>query len=819
MNWVDWFKLNGDPFITSPLQSDEEFSQLLVKTSSIEREFASLPVNVMTSKFLKLVVGARGLGKSTVLQYSINLCQKKEILATYIGMYPYGITHSKEPVFETARLVMLSMIQEFLTKIYDTRSSFFSRYSSTILRWAKAAGLMFNEIEGFFVDPTRKVDFETAKGVLFDLLRLLQKNDIRALIAIDNLDKLDIDVVTRFFKGAASQPLFERINASNASVLIACHPDFAKKIESDKDLNFLNRQVLLEPLSPIETQELLTRRIKRYAKNPSRKYLEDGVAFHVCNRCGGVTRDILNVIQRYFVLAFAKKKSTISLSIAESSPKAQSRQEMYFEVVSDEFARNGSEKLLRLVDPEKEAREACFEIEKIYQDQKSKIPVDLAQILIENEIIFSDTGLPSGYKLDFDVYQLLSKVAEKNWKISDFVSWLLNPSTLRTVQVLSPGLKAKRLLERYVSKFRVVAFPSHKIVVMQNGVEAIFLRGKWIDDIIFRLQRALESLEIINSFSREDSSNVFLYNHVYYVLKDFLMVFAKSYAALKEEKPLEYRTNVEWFDWDFIKAAILVYQRDKTVFFSSYRHIMQILQNRNAIRRNLFKPNHTDITNAIHHLEKIILEFSHELDNLIGQVISEKQITEKPKMSEEYHEALRSIVDKLTERMGYEKDQEKYRVFRIDGKLYQKLGFYKAITDTAELDIVRRMAERKKDGRIRYKYIIAEIKRGEKISEKGDLLLFLKKSTDLIEILEAENSKLPKVLKPEYTLWYVSYSGFSTGSKLMFYRTEKPQRTKCVLMDISDLNVKLREYNFKPIKIGKEIIGRLRGRAGTGFQA
>ena len=72
MDWLKWFGFTSDPFVTRPLQSEDEFNNLFIKTAAISREFSSFVDQVKTSPFLKLVVGKRGIGKSTALQYAVN---------------------------------------------------------------------------------------------------------------------------------------------------------------------------------------------------------------------------------------------------------------------------------------------------------------------------------------------------------------------------------------------------------------------------------------------------------------------------------------------------------------------------------------------------------------------------------------------------------------------------------------------------------------------------------------------------------------------------------------------------------------------------
>lgn len=264
MNWLEWFGFIADPFVTRPLQSEEEFNDFFVKTSSIEKEFTLFVDQVRLSPFLKLVVGKRGMGKSTALQYAINLCRKSNVIASYVGLYPYGIKQSKEPVFEIARQLMHSLIQELICSLYEFQHNLFSKNRSLFDRWGKYVGLNFDEVDGFIRDPTYRPDFEMLKSIVFGFLDFLKQNKISTLVAIDNLDKLDIGIVKAFLKGAASQPLFEKLNTCGCSILIAADPELAEETDRDPDLSFLRQKIILEPLSPIEAEDLIAKRVKNF---------------------------------------------------------------------------------------------------------------------------------------------------------------------------------------------------------------------------------------------------------------------------------------------------------------------------------------------------------------------------------------------------------------------------------------------------------------------------------------------------------------------------------------------------------------------------
>lgn len=804
LDWLKWFSFISDPFVTRPLQSEEEFDKLFVKTASISKEFSSFVNQVTSSPFLKLVVGKRGMGKSTALQYAVNLCHKSGILAIYVGLYPYGIKRSKEPVFEIARQLMHNIIQEFISSVHESKHSFFLKYKSLFIKWGRFVGLNFDEVDGFTRDPTVSQSFDFLRDILFGFLDLAQRNNIRMMVAIDNLDKLDAETVKMFLRGTASQPLFEKLNGSGASILIASDPDLVNMIDEDPDFSFLSQRIILEPLSPIESENLISRRIRKYAMEPSREYYDKEAISHVCHEKRGITRDILSEIRGLFIKAFDQKSQFISLELARTGSARFREIETYYEIIKDDQARRGAEKLLRLVYhfDEKELLDASKTLMCIYRQEPLKLPVDIAQALIEEEIILSSDSMPSGYNLDFYVYGLIRSAEKNRWDPVNFLNWILRSETVEIVRIQTPGFRAKRLFDRFIFRLQGIRLRREKIKVVQNQVSTSYIWKNWLEDMISRLERAKENFEIIDNTDIEDADKNFVYKQIYYILKDFLLFFSKCFAAIRTE-PIQFRSNVDYIDsWDFITASILTYQKDKNMNFRTFRFIRPIRDNNTAIMRRVFTPTERDIAEELKHLEEIISEFSHELENMLVGYIPEST-RRIPKAESEFHEALRSYVDKLAQKMGYDEDLDQYRVFKVDGKEYVRLGFYKSVTDSAELDIVRRRKETgRKDGKIRYHYLLAEIKREKKQSDKNEVLLFLKKCKDLIRILESESIDLPQILKPEYTLWFISYAGFTPAGKILFGRTQKPPRTHANLIDISRLNKMLREYNLRtyPIK-------------------
>jgi len=613
-----------------------------------------------------------------------------------------------------------------------------------------------------------------------------------------NLDKLDAETVKLFLRGAAAQPLFEKLNGSGASVLIASDPDLIGVVDKDVDFSFLSQRIILEPLSPIESEDLISRRIRKYAMEPSREYYDKEAIFYVCHEKRGVTRDVLNELRGLFIKAFDQKLYHISLELAKTGPARFREIETYYDIIKDDQARRGAEKILRLVHHlnEKELSIASKTIIDVYKQERIKLPVDITQALIEEDIILSNDSLPSGYNMDFYVYQLLRQAEESGWDPFNFLDWILRSETVEIVRVQTPGFRTKRLINRFIFGLQTMQLEKERIIIIQNGISTVYVYKRWFEDMKSKLERARENFEIIDNTEMEDADKSYLYKRIFWILKDFLLFFSKCFATIRTE-PLKFRSNLNYIDsWDFIRASVLTYQTDKNMNFKSYRFIWQIKNNHTSIGRGIFTPEETDISEALRYLEEIIVEFSHELENMVIGYIPETQM--RIKAEPEFHEALRSYVDKLAQKMGYVEDLDHYRTFKVDGKEYVRLGFYKSITDSAELDMVRRKQETgRKNGKTRHHFLLAEIKREKKSANEKDVLLFLKKCEDLIKILDSESINLPQVLKPEYILWFISFAGFIPNAKVAFGRTRKPIRTQSSLIDIKKLNDMLREYNLK----------------------
>ena len=797
MDWIEWFGWKTNPFFIKPLQSD--FDELMVKTPVIENEISSWPAYIKENPFTKLVVGKRGIGKSTALRYLVFLCHKNNILAAYVGVNPQIIVRSREPIHEILRQLYRGMLQEFLRISSEVMVEFFEKYKKDFIKWGKFVHLRYDEIEGFIVDPTisPRADLNFMNDLLLGFLDRADKNGIKSLVVLDNLDKLPTSIMTRFLSGVAGQPLFEKLNEKGASVVIAASSEVAEEIWRNENLSYLREHARLSPLSPSQAESLLIKRMKKFCK--SEKFtnpFDREVIYEICNLKKGITREILVAAEDACRQAYERRCREISKKIIDLKQPTKSKTEMYYNLISDQNLKNAAERLFSVVDQltSEDIKECLQYIYEMYNGKYEKIPLKLLEILSKEGIISISRNR---YQLDTDVTSLLRKVQENGWEILDFLQWFLRPENIEVVRVQIPTFRVRRLVDRFLKKMSGLKLKRTKVVIRQNRVEVIFQASKWWQSILSHLKNAMQINETISKADWEDLGNDVMCEQVHFLLKNFLLAFSKFIAAIFDT-PIEVRTRFKNLEsWDFIKATIFSYQRKKKMSFKTYRHIQKIISDYFSMKKGAFLPNEEDVSVMVKLLDEVILEFSREWESALSTNLDLFIVKVEPTESEDLHEALRSRVHELSRRMGYTTILESYRIFRVNGDEYYRLGYFRKPTNTAELDIVNCKVTISKDGKERYEYFICEVKRGKNKATRKDVSCFVRKCEDLIRILSSRIEEVPQVLKPNFLLWFVSYSGFTPEAKKVLSKVKLPRRAQMQLIDIYKLNKLFRQYNLK----------------------
>jgi len=805
LNWYEWFNFSSDPFIVTPLQSDEEFNTLFVKTDLVNKELSYISSQVVSDPFLLLTIGNRGVGKSTILQYVVNLCRKNDIISVYVGLLPYGIKSSREPVYELSRQIMKSLIQELILEVFMNRNDFFQKYNRNFISWGKYVGLSYDDIEGFYRDPGYQLDFSVLRDVLFGIIELINRNNMKILIAIDNLDKLESDVVVNFLKGGTAQPLLENLNNSGASVLIASDPRTADIIDKDVDLSYLRRRIEISPLSPIEAEQLISLRVSRYSRSQSSNCYDKRAIFYVCNTKAGITRDIINEVRKLFEKSYKENTKYVTYELAlEGSEKIDER-EIYYNIIKENTSRKGAEKLLNFVYsiPEGRENEVAGYLYSIFEGKRLRIPGPIMHALLNNNIIYSDISLPRGYQLDLDVYHLFNSLITTDWNLVDFLKWIFKIDTLNIVRIQTPGSKGYSWVNKMLKELLLFDFPNNRISVIRNDNYMYYDSGEWKIDIISKLRKLNNYYEELNNTDIEDADVKTLLNLIYIILKNYLLVTIKIISAISE-KPIKFESDNPNIDnWRFIWAGIRYYQRYYDYWFKTYKNIGSILNSYDKMKKDSIIPSFSEIEQILFSLEDIILEFSNEIDNILAD---KKLLNDDIKLYPEVITLIKNRLDDALLNMGYEDNLEIYKNIFKD-------NINKIVNDDTFIEdnliFVRQRIKKINNKKSKHYFICFINKLNYQISNLK-MIQYVNAFTKIINIVEKNDIK--EILKNRYIIGIFSLQGYEKEASEIIKKTKIPIRTQIQLLNAMNINTYLVSNNVTPInselllsKFGKEI--------------
>ena len=443
-DWIKFFSLVGDPFNTIPLQSLMDFRSLFVKTDDVGTHIDPLLIHFEQSRpFLRVIVGPRGSGKSTILHYAIsNIKHKKNVVACYISHQPSVIDGVKDPVFgignDTATRILVEL----------TRALLSSQDLKEDPRLSKIALTIKSEEEGGLPEETYvSWSYSFVYNKLQQLLAYIRERKIRALIAIDNYDKHTEDMAISFLRSNYSQPLFEGLQAAGVSIFITADVDWSGKVEKDSDLNFLGQPIQLSPMTPIEAQSLINKRIAAKLVHPGiQDIFDENTISSVTIRENGITRNIMEICRICMIEAAKQDQKRVSEKLAnEILRNRELRARKYYELIKgDPKAIAGLTRLVSLwgkVGPdtyrrmlhgivdiwesgktEDEISDKLREERLIYLTLPTKKVLDIPSDL---EVLLKRTkkSMRSPLQIPIDIAVLLANIG-KRYSLRAFVDWL-----------------------------------------------------------------------------------------------------------------------------------------------------------------------------------------------------------------------------------------------------------------------------------------------------------------------------------------------------------------------------------------------------------
>ena len=253
MDWLKFYGLKGEPFGPQPLRRPNEFQDVFVLTDSIKVEVNPILSTIGESeRYLYLIFGERGAGKSTLMHYIINeLNDNGNILTVDISLIKKSY-ETPDPGYGLAidltskiALKTIEAISNKYERIYNQNKALFDNYSDILIEKVQ--------------------NLEKVGIILKKIFNILIKEKIFPVIFIDNLDKFNKDIVLNFLGFRYAQSLFEEFFFPfGARAFLVSVQSWHKEL-SHPDYSYLGEPINIRPLNFAETQTLIQKKMRKKA--------------------------------------------------------------------------------------------------------------------------------------------------------------------------------------------------------------------------------------------------------------------------------------------------------------------------------------------------------------------------------------------------------------------------------------------------------------------------------------------------------------------------------------------------------------------------
>lgn len=333
-DWIRFFQLTGDPFNTIPLQSESDFKLLFIKPYDIDKYIDPLLDHFEESRpFLRMVVGPRGSGKSTILHYAISVVRKKKnVVACYVSHQPSVIEGLSDPVHGIGNDTISKLLMELTraTLLYEDQEN-----NSELLEIAKEIGITK---EGRLVAESHPLwSYSAIEKKLQRLLEYLKLKNIKTLVSIDNYDKHNEDIALRFLCSHHAQALFEQLELANVSIFLTADVEWSEKVAKNSDLNYLGEPISLSPINPIEASLLIQKRIAdKQSSGESTNIFDDDAIALITVKEDGIVRTIMETCRICLIEAANKDQKKITKNLTDEIIRTrESRGQKYYECIKN----------------------------------------------------------------------------------------------------------------------------------------------------------------------------------------------------------------------------------------------------------------------------------------------------------------------------------------------------------------------------------------------------------------------------------------------------------------------------------------------------
>lgn len=232
MDWLKFYGLKGEPFGAQPLRWPDEFQNVFVLTEIIKIEVDPIISTIVESeRYLYLISGERGAGKSTLMHYIINEIDKVE------NILPVDVSLNKKSYKgeDPGYALQVDLIYEIAKKTIDAITN---KYESL----SKSNYKLFEEYgQKLTVGGT---NLDIPGSILQKVFSILNQEKIVPIVFIDNLDKIDQKEALYFLKLPYAQSLFENFFFRNrVRIFLVADQSWLKELEHP-DFSYLGKPAL-----------------------------------------------------------------------------------------------------------------------------------------------------------------------------------------------------------------------------------------------------------------------------------------------------------------------------------------------------------------------------------------------------------------------------------------------------------------------------------------------------------------------------------------------------------------------------------------------
>lgn len=333
-DWIGFFRLAGNPFSTTPLQTRDEFDQLFVKTDDIANQIDPLIKYFKESPpFLRVIAAPRGSGKSTILHYMASALRSSEsTLVCLLSHQPAVLKGERDPAFGIGNDTICKIVCELAEKLLSIEKG---QNKLNLIQLLKDLGLTTSK--GILdIGSVTTFSYTTNRRRLESLLKYIKTRKLHGFLAIDNYDKLDEDRAIEFLSSNFAQPLFEELQSAGVSVILTSSLEWCEKI-GKKDLGYLGKPIILSPLNPIEAITLVRKRIGSKSVGEPQEIFTDNAIIRITTKEEGIARNILETCRLCMIKAAERSVTRIDESFVQEVLRSHERTAgKYYRVIKKE---------------------------------------------------------------------------------------------------------------------------------------------------------------------------------------------------------------------------------------------------------------------------------------------------------------------------------------------------------------------------------------------------------------------------------------------------------------------------------------------------